>query len=288
MNKASVGSRAFVVRGAVLSFAALGFASCAAEKPGGAATTQIDGDLIGVVAIGGPAGNVHAEAGAYRPGFGSEDTCAPSLLAGSCSLTTCQLGPVPARVPGFGNFGPVSVTVGTTTESLTYEVTGYSVASFPASLALGTGDIMEFHGGDGVSIPKFDVSATIPGVGVITSPVPGPDGSGGPIIDTSQDLSITWEPISIGYIGFRLAADVTSSEVATSLLVTCNFEGASGLGVVPQTIVSTLKAMSGTDRTYITLSSELDATTFVDGLTIETQSFQGSPTAPVSFEVTLK
>ena len=46
--------------------------------------------------------------------------------------------------------------------------------------------------------------------------------------------------------------------------------------------------MSGTSATYASLSSELDATTVVDGLTIVTQSFQQSPTTGRDFNVTLQ
>ena len=49
-----------------------------------------------------------------------------------------------------------------------------------------------------------------------------------------------------------------------------------------------LKEMSGTSPGYAGLSSELDASTVVDGLTIETRSFQGSPTAPRDFNLTLQ
>jgi hypothetical protein len=145
---------------------------------------------------------------------------------------------------------------------------------------------MTFRGGDGASIPKFDVSATIPGVGVITSPVPATDG-GAASIDTSQDLSVTWLPITIGQINFRLYGGGTSPGTL-AVSVACTFEGASGSGVVPQTLLATLKAMSGASPAYAGLSSELDATDVVDGLNIMMQSLQSSPTAVRDFDVTLQ
>jgi hypothetical protein len=51
---------------------------------------------------------------------------------------------------------------------------------------------------------------------------------------------------------------------------------------------SSLKEMSGTSPTYGSLSSELDTTTMVDGLTIVTQSYQSSPTTDDAFNVTLQ
>jgi hypothetical protein len=145
---------------------------------------------------------------------------------------------------------------------------------------------MTFHGGNGASVPIFDVSAIIPGLAVITSPVPTTDG-GAAIIDTSQDLSVTWLPISIGQIQFSLTGG-SGSIGGVALSVACTFEGASGSGVVPQTILSSLKEMSGTNPTYAGLSSELEVTTVVDGLTIETQSYQNSPATAHDFNVTLQ
>jgi hypothetical protein len=46
--------------------------------------------------------------------------------------------------------------------------------------------------------------------------------------------------------------------------------------------------MSGTSPLYGGLTSELDATTVVDGLTIVTQSYQTSPTPDRGFNVTLQ
>ena len=51
---------------------------------------------------------------------------------------------------------------------------------------------------------------------------------------------------------------------------------------------STLKEMSGASPTYAGLSSELDATTVVNGLTIVTESFQNSASTGSDFNVTLQ
>ena len=185
----------------------------------------------------------------------------------------------------YGNFGPMSATVGTTTVLLTYDGFGYPTVAFPASITLGTGGIMKFHGGDGAGVPTFDVSATIPGLPVITAPV-ATDG-GAVLIDTSQDLSVTWVPISIGQIDFEIYGGVPSG-ADVELTVLCTFEGASGSGVVPQTLLSALKAMSATIPLGAALTSELDATTVVDGLTIVTQSHQLSPTTGHAFAITLQ
>ncbi len=186
---------------------------------------------------------------------------------------------------GYGNFGPMFASVGTATVPLSYNGTGYGTVYFPSSITLGTGGIMTFRGGDGAGVPTFDVSATIPGLAVITSPVPTTDG--GAVIDTSQDLSVTWLPISIGQVHFQLnGGDSRPGGVAIS--VACTFEGASGAGVVPHTLLSSLNEMSGSGPTYAGVSSELEATTVVHGLTIVTQSYQNSTTANRDFNVTLE
>jgi hypothetical protein len=180
----------------------------------------------------------------------------------------------------------MSASVGATTVALPYTGFGYPTQYFPSSVTLGTGGTMTFHGGNGADVPTFDVTATIPGLGVITSPVPAMPG-GAAIIDTSQDLTVTWLPISIGQI--KLGLDGGTRNVGgLAVTVACTFDGASGSGVVSHTLLSSLKAMSGTSPTYGSLSSELDTTTVVDGLTIVTQSFQNSATSGKAFMVTLE
>jgi hypothetical protein len=249
------------------------------------ATPGDAGTLI-LQAFGGASGEVAAQVPLLEPGVGQQRTCTGPLDGGACQLTSCQLGGIGSPGPGYGNFGPISASVGTTTVPLTYDGTGYGAVYFPSSITLGTGGTMTFHGGDAAGVPTFDVSATIPGLAVITSPVPKTDG-GAAIIDTSQDLSVTWLPISIGQIQFGLNGG-SSSVAGVAISVACTFEGASGSGTVPHTLLSSLKEMSGTTPTYAGLSSELEATTVVDGLTIVTQSYQNSPTTGRDFNVTLQ
>jgi hypothetical protein len=235
-------------------------------------------------AFGGAAGEVVAQIPLLEPGAGPEQTCAAPVNAGACQLTSCKLGGIGLPGGGYGNFGPISASVGTSTVTIDYDGTGYPTTYFPSSVTLATGGTMTFRGGNGGDVPSFDVSATIPGLGVITSPVPTTDG-GAAIIDTSRDLTVTWVRIPIGQIKFAL--DAGSPIGATGFSVACTFDGASGSGVVPQALLSSLKT-SGASPTYGILSSELDATTVVDGLTIVTQSFQSSPTSGREFNVTLE
>jgi hypothetical protein len=239
-------------------------------------------------AYGGPSGDVAADVPLDEPGVGPQVTCTGLMQAGACQLTSCQgVGGIGSPVGGHGNFGPISVSVGTTTVSLTYGGFGYGTVYFPPSIALATGGKMTFQGGDGVRVPRFDVSAIIPGLAVLTSPVSTTDG-GATSIDTSRDLTVTWVPISIGKIHFGFSAGDTFLGDRVEISVACSFEGASGSGVVPQAILSSLKEMSGTKPTYAALTSGLEATTVVDGLTIVTQSYQSSPTTGREFNVTLQ
>ncbi len=239
-----------------------------------------------MIANGGPAGTVTADVALDESGVGPQETCDGPMNAGACQLTSCRFGGIGSPGSGYGNFGPISVTVGTTTEPLTYDQFGYPTIGFPASIALGTGGIMTFHGGNGSSIPTFDVSATIPGVAIITSPVPTTDG-GTASIDATQDLSVTWSPISIGQVHFSLSGG-SSDPGGVETSITCTFAGTSGTGVVSSSLLSTLKAMSGATPTYGDLGSALDVTTVIDGLTIVTHSFQSSASADHGFEVTLQ
>lgn len=251
----------------------------------GDATTGDAGTLI-LQAFGGPSGEVAAQVPLLEPVVGQQKTCASPLIAGACQLTSCQLGGIASPRGGYGNFGPMSASVGTTTVPLTYDGVGYPTVYFPPSITLGMGGTMRFHGGNGAGVPTFDVSATIPGLAVITSPVPTTDG-GAALIDISQDLAVTWLPISIGQIQFELKGG-SSSPGGVAISVACTFEGAAGAGVVPQAFLSTLKEMSGASPTYAGLNSELDATTVVNGLTIVIQSFQNSQSNGRDFIVTLQ
>jgi hypothetical protein len=246
------------------------------------------GRTLTLEAYGGPSGHVAADVPLDEPGVGPQETCTGPINAGACHLTSCTgSGGFGNSVTGYGNFGPISVSVGTTTVPLTYGGFGYGTIYFPPSITLGTGGQMRFQGGDGVGVPRFDVSATIPGPAVLTSPVSTTDG-GTANIDTSRDLTVTWVPISLGQIGFQFSAGSNLVDDRVAISVSCSFEGASGSGVVPQTILSSLKEMVGTKATYAYVSSGLEAKTVVDGLTIVLQSYQSSPATDHALSVTLE
>lgn len=257
-----------------------------AGTPDAQATSTEDAGTLILQAFGGASGEVAAQVPLLEPGAGQQATCSGSLDAGACQLTSCTLGGVGTPGPGYGNFGPMSASVGRTTVPVTYDGTAYPTVYFPSSVTLGTGGIMTFHGGNGASVPAFDVSATIPGLAVITSPVPTTDG-GAATIDTSQDLTVSWVPISIGQIKFQINGG-SSLPGGVAVSVACAFGGAAGSGAIPHSLLSSLKEMSGTSPTYASLISELDATTVVNGLTIATQSYQNSPTTHFDFSVTLQ
>jgi hypothetical protein len=251
-----------------------------ADSSDAAVDSYPDGDAGTLVlqAFGGASGEVATEVYVVldEP-VGPQQTCAGPLDGGACQLTSCMQGGIDGPgYPGYGNFGPIYASVGTTTETLTYSGVGYPTVDFPSSVTLGTGGTMKFHGGNGGSVPTFDVSATIPGLAVITSPLPTTDG-GSAIIDTSHDLSVTWVPISIGEFDFQLEGG-SASPGGTLVFIACTFGGAAGTGVVPQTLLSSMKEMGGSISTYAQGSTQLEATTVVDGLTIVTQSSQNSPT----------
>jgi len=216
---------------------------------------------------------------------GQVRTCADPITAGACQLTTCQLGGIATPGPGT-DFGAVTVSVGATSMSLTFMGGNYPGVIFPASVTLGVGGIMRFHheatrGG----APAFDVDATIPGLAVLTSPLPAtPDG--GATIDTSSDLSVTWSPIPIGQIHFRLYEGATMVGASTSSIA-CTFDGACGAGSVARVLLSSLKQMTASS-TYAGMSPDLNVTNVINGLTILTQSYQSPATTVSDFAVTLQ
>ena len=272
--------RSSVIRAVVVSCSALALGACGGKSGGVPAT----GTLI-LQASGGPSGEVAADVALIEPGVGQERTCSAPVEAGACQLTSCQLGGIGSPAPGYGNFGPIAASIGTTTVPLVYGGFGYPTVGFPAPIALGTGGTMRFRGGGGNGVPAFDVSASIPGLAVITSPIPTTNGATS--IDTSQDLSVTWLPIPIGQIQFLFEEGFLPAN-SVSVSVVCKFDGTTGHGVVSKTLLSSLKEMSGANPTFARLTSGLEATTVVDGLTIVTQSSQNSPTTGRDFSVILE
>jgi hypothetical protein len=180
----------------------------------------------------------------------------------------------------------MTASVGTTTVALTYNGTGYGTAYFPSPITLGTGGTMTFRGGNGSGVPRFEVSATIPGPAVITSPVSTTDGSAA-VIDTTRDLAVTWLPIPSGQVHFRLDGG-TYEPGGVAISIACTFGGTNGSGIVYQPLLSAMKEMVGSTATYAGLRSELEVTKVVDGLTIVTQSFQTAPATDHDFSVTLQ
>ena len=218
-----------------------------------------------------------------EPGVGPESTCIAPQRAGTCTLTSCKLGPIGDPAGGYDNFGTIYASVGTTTVPITYGGFGYPVVDFPAPVSLAEGDTMSFRGGHGVGVPTFGVSAIIPGVPALTSPAQ-PSGGGSTVIDTSSDLTVTWIPFSIGEMAFQLSGEGAQTDFTLS----CSFDGSAGTGIVSQALLSSMKAQPGSSRTKAFVTSQLSVTTVVGGLTITTQSFQAAAssqqTVPVSLE----
>jgi len=263
-----------------------GIGSQCSSGAGGGPPYAGDAGVLLLQAFGGPSGEVAAQVPLLEPGVGPETTCSASQDAGACHLTVCQIGGIGSPGPGWGDFGPMVASVGSTTVPVTYNGTGYPTVYFPSSVTLGTGGTMKFQGGGSSGVPPFDVCITIPGLAVITSPVPTTDG-GTVVVDTAHDLPITWEPFAIGQFQFQLVQStgpVNSQQVS----IACAFDGASGAGVIPQALLPPLKEMSGTASTYATVRSELPGTLVVNGLTITTQGYQQSRSVLGSFNVAVQ
>src|ERR1700722_18651691 len=62
----------------------------------------------------GPAGRVSAVVTFPETGVGSELTCIAPQTAGTCTLTSCKLGPIGDPAGGFDDFGTIYASIGTT------------------------------------------------------------------------------------------------------------------------------------------------------------------------------
>jgi len=249
-------------------------------------STGTGGTVLLLQAFGGGSGEVAAQIPQLEAGVGPEETCGAPVVSGACQLTSCQSGGIGSPASGYGDFGPISATVGTTTIPIDYSGIGYPTEYFPAGVTLGEGGIMTFRGGNGGSVPSFDVPLTIPGLAVIMSPVPDVDG-GSASIDTSHDLTVTWVPISIGQIEYSLSTNVLAPN-HLDVTIACAFDGSSGSGVVPQALLASMKTAAAGDTVYASMQSELQTTTVVGDLTIETQSFQSTTNDSDDYVVTLE
>jgi hypothetical protein len=105
----------------------------------------------------------------------------------------------------------------------------------PRPQGLSAGSIVDFQGQGGPDVPPFEVSVTVPTLGRLITPA---ETLGAPpTIDTTVDLNVTWDPIPVGEAVFAIGIEGLDA-------VYCYFDGASGSGVVPQSALATLKALS--------------------------------------------
>jgi hypothetical protein len=243
----------------------------AAPSASGDSASGDGGMPLTLQAWNGPEGRVSAVVTFPEPGVGSELTCIAPQSAGTCTLTSCKLGPVGDPSGGYDDFGTIYASIGTTTVPVPYSGFGYPVVDFPAPVSLAEGDTMAFRGGDGASVPTFAVSAIIPGLPALTSPVP-PSGGGDAVIDTSTDFTVTWAPFSIGQMNFVLSGGSAQTDVTLS----CTFNGTAGSGTVPQALLASMKGQPGLGATLASATTQLSVTTVAGGLTITTQSFQST------------
>jgi len=201
------------------------------------------GAKLGLLAFGGPSGYVGAQVVAFNASTAAEEpsTCSQPKIERTCQLTACKDSSIDTGNSA-RDFGPILVSVGTTTEELTFGRRGYPQAGFDSEVTLDAGDQMEFQGEGTAQVPNFDVFVTIPDLAIITSPLPEEDAKV-VTIDTTEDLSVGWEPISIGHINFRLLGGPLGG--STPVLLDCQFEGTDGAAVVPKNLLSSMKELSG-------------------------------------------
>jgi hypothetical protein len=220
----------------------------AEDEPSDAAS-QLDS---GLTESGLPAGTTHlgevaATGTAGGTSFASADffrrdreptACGLALPVGQCAVARCST----AANPRSENAGTIVASALGSTATLSYEGAdphgSYPVTTFPASVALAAGDTIQFAGAGGPDVPTFDVSVTMPVLGIILSPAFVDD----EIIDTSMDLDVSWQSIPSGLAVFTVYTTMLGIERGFGL--TCVFDGPSGSGVVPAADLQSIKDLS--------------------------------------------
>jgi hypothetical protein len=165
-----------------------------------------------------------------------DPACAFIGALGTCSVVACPPGGSGAPSENVGVIDAIASDDGGTTQISYFgqSPTGfYENSVFPSEVSENATIVFVGHGLN--DVPRFSVSATIPGVGVLTSP--SLDTS--PTIDTSQDLPITWSAVPVGDAVFTIAAD---GQAADTTMLVCFFDGTTGTGVVPRASLAQIAA----------------------------------------------
>jgi hypothetical protein len=138
----------------------------------------------------------------------------------------------------------------------------------PRPQGLSAGSIVDFQGQGGPDVPPFKVSVTVPAFGRLITPADTLDAP--PTIDTTTDLNVTWEPIPVGEAVFAIAVEALDT-------LYCYFDGASGSGVVPQSALATLKALSPSGSAGVAFVAMARGQGVAGTWTIEALAFNSGP-----------
>ena len=233
---------------------------------------------------GGPKGQVSAVIAMNEPGVGVQGKCTVPVTVGACQFVSCKFGGIGDPTFGYGDFGTFSAVVGSNREPLAYSQQGYGTVDFPASVGLEPGGVMRFFSDDNfgvASAPLIGIDAVIPGNAQVTSPIAG-TANGTVTIDTTQDLTVRWEPFSIGTMTYAVFAGQLAGAS-----IQCNFDGASGSGVVDKSLLAAVQA-SGDTPVNESWGSVREATTTIDGIEIITDSYYFDSNAISPYAVTLQ
>jgi len=138
----------------------------------------------------------------------------------------------------------------------------------PRPQGLSAGSTVDFEGQGGPDVPPFKVSVTVPALGRLITPA---DTLGAPpTIDTTVDLNVRWAPIPGGEAVFAIGIGGLEA-------VSCYFDGASGSGVVPQSALAAIKALSASGPAGLSFVAMARGQTIAGTWAIEALAFNSGP-----------
>jgi hypothetical protein len=207
----------------------------------------------------------------FFPEAGVPAACAFAGPPGECSIAVCSS--VLAKDVS-SNAGAIIATAVGATMRINYRgrapIGHYPIAMFPLSVAFEPDDMIRFETLGGPDITAFKASVTMPVVGQLITPAFVP----GEVIDTTQDLSVTWQPIPFG--DAVLTISTSGFDIERDYGLTCVFDGQTGSAVVSQADLAALAALVPDGQATIGFLAMSRSLVVAEDWAIEAVAFMGS------------
>lgn len=175
-------------------------------------------------------------------GSGGGGTSCTLATQGSCKTAKCTLGGamdagvVDAGSPAPVNAGDITISGGKLTPAMVLKLgpTGYAPVTIMTQ-AFAPGDMMSAASAGGPDVPMFGAQ-TVAAPGDLTLTAPACAMFMCPGVDRSVDLPLAWTGITAGSVEVLMETS-TKSEAD---LITCSFDGASGMASIPTAALAVL------------------------------------------------